>query len=171
MCFRNHFFINLIAHTLRGKGLSIWQFCRHWCHRKLSSRQLAVSPVMAGLSSWRTSVSEYDIALYILALFICRRLAFWLMIFVVHMTLKFFYVILFYLNYERKIPICKFVGLNSGNEISFASCKLYALCLEHKVYRWSRIAFTLVSTCELILTSVFPMTQREKMIHFTRQTL
>ena len=32
---------------------SIWQFSCHWWHRKLSLRQLTVSPVTTKLSNWR----------------------------------------------------------------------------------------------------------------------
>ena len=56
-CFRNHFFLYKPDCTYtEGRGLSIWQLCRRWWHRKLSLRQIAVSPVMAGLSSWRPLV-------------------------------------------------------------------------------------------------------------------
>ena len=56
VCFRNHFFINLIAHTLTARDCQFANFFRRWWHRKLSLRQIPVSPVMAGLSSWRPLV-------------------------------------------------------------------------------------------------------------------
>ena len=97
VCFRNHFFINLIAHTLRARDCQFDSFvvtggtvsCHYdnlRCHRWW--RGCRVDDLL---------FSEYDIALYILALFICRILAFWLMLFVVHTTLNTFYLILSYL--------------------------------------------------------------------------
>ena len=94
MCFRNHFFINLIAHTLRARDCQFDSFvvtdgtvsCHYdklRCHRWW--RGCRVDDLL---------FSEYDIALYILALFICRILAFGLMLFVVHTTLNKFYLIL-----------------------------------------------------------------------------
>ena len=41
-----------------NKSSSIWQLCRHWWHRKLSLRQLAVPPVTKKLSNWRSFVSS-----------------------------------------------------------------------------------------------------------------
>ena len=45
-----------LASATENKRLSIWQFCRHWWHRKLSLRQLTVPPVTTKLSNWRSFV-------------------------------------------------------------------------------------------------------------------
>ena len=41
-----------IRHTENNKDLTIWQFWRHWWHRKLSWWQFAVPPVTPKLSNW-----------------------------------------------------------------------------------------------------------------------
>ena len=107
VCFRTHFFINLIAHTLRARDCQFDNFvvaggtvsCHYdkfRCHRW-----------WRGCRADDLLFSEYDIALYILALFICRILAFWLMLFVVHTTLNKFYLILSYLEWRHSVSSLK----------------------------------------------------------------
>ena len=41
-------------YTTENKGLSVWQFCHHWWHCKLSLWQLTVLPMTTKLSNWRS---------------------------------------------------------------------------------------------------------------------
>ena len=98
MCFRNHFFINLIAHTLtlRARDCQFDNFVVAGGTVSCHYDKLRCHQWWRGCRVDDLLFTEYDIALYILALFICRILAFWLMLFVVHTTLNKFYLILSY---------------------------------------------------------------------------
>ena len=98
VCFRNHYFINLIAHTLRAGGCQFDNFVVAGGTVSYHYDNFRCHQWWRGCRADDLLFSEYDIALYILALFICRILAFWLMLFVVHTTLNKFYLILSYLT-------------------------------------------------------------------------
>ena len=99
--FRNHFFINLIAHTLRARGCQFDIFVVAGGTASCHYDNFRCHQWWRGCRADDLLFSEYDIALYILALFICRILAFWLMLFVVHTTLNKFYLILSKCHNER----------------------------------------------------------------------
>ena len=98
-CFRNHFFINLIAHTLREGDCQFDSFVVAGGTVSCHYDKLRCHQWWWGCRVDDLLFSEYDIALYILALFICRIIAFWLMLFVVNTTLINF--ILSYLILDR----------------------------------------------------------------------
>ena len=108
VCFRNHFFVNLIAHTLRAGDCQFDSFVVTGGTVSCHYDKLRCHRWWQGCRVDDLSFSKYDIALYILALFICRILAFWLMLFVVHTTLNKFYLILSYIfewpHRERRHP-------------------------------------------------------------------
>ena len=99
VCFRNHYFINLIAHTLRARDCQFDNFVVAGGTVSCHYDNFRCHQWWRGCRADDLLFSEYDIALYILALFICRILAFWLMLFVVHTTLNKFYLIFYYLIY------------------------------------------------------------------------
>ena len=96
VCFRNHFFINLIAHTLRAGDCEFDSFVVAGGTVSCHYDKLRCHQWWRGCRVDDLLFSEYDIALYIFALFICRILAFWLMLFIVNTTLNKFYLILSY---------------------------------------------------------------------------
>ena len=93
----SHYFINLIAHTLRARDCQFDNFVVAGGTVSCHYDNFRCHQWWPGCRADDLLFSEYDIALYILALFICRILAFWLMLFVVHTTLNKFYLILSYL--------------------------------------------------------------------------
>ena len=110
-CFRNHFFINLIAHTLRAGDCQFDSFVVAGGTVSCHYDKLRCHQWWRGCRVDDLLFSEYDIALYILALFICRILAFWLMLFVLNTTLNKFYLILSYLILSL---IARFLGPARG---------------------------------------------------------
>ena len=49
-------FLTTCCLIIENRRSPIWQLCRHWWHRKLSLRQLTVSPVTTKLWNWRPFV-------------------------------------------------------------------------------------------------------------------
>ena len=110
VCFRNHYFINLIAHTPRAGNCQFDNFVVAGGTVSCHYDNFRCHQWWRGCRADDLLFSEYDIALYILALFICRILAFWLMLFVVHTTLNKSYLILSYLMlwwYMMRNYICR----------------------------------------------------------------
>ena len=94
VCYRNHFFINLIAHTPRAADCRFDDFVITGGIVGSHYDNLRCHQWWRGCQVDDLLFLECDIALYILALFICRILTFWLMLFVVHTTLDKFSLIL-----------------------------------------------------------------------------
>ena len=115
VCFRNHYFINLIAHTPRARDCQFDSFVVAGGTVSCHYDNFRCHQWWQGCRADDLLFSEYDIALYILALFICRILAFWLMLFVVHTTLNKFYLILSYLIlFEIENKKCDGLVLDKG---------------------------------------------------------
>ena len=76
VCFRNHYFINLIAHTLRARDCQFDNFVVAGGTVSCHYDNFRCHQWWRGCRADDLLFSEYDIALYILALFICHIVAF-----------------------------------------------------------------------------------------------